>query len=272
MPIHPTTPWHKASFERFLYERLPGLLAERLPLAGYSVQAETETTCRISVTLAAASGELQIDLPGIPTPDQDGLFHLDGEERVVIPTAEHEELECAVIACAGEQLDEYVRQRLGQAPADLPWDEPIARAWLPLGTWVTGFLRETGQRLDTTNWVSRHTHLRRLIVVQRDKMVAPGQIGRVCPFETPEGPNIGRIFTIALGAEIRGERLVITDEAPEATLGISASFLPFLENNDPNRVLMAANMHAPGHRPKGARTGLGADRQRAGRPRRVVRA
>ena len=67
-------------------------------------------------------------------------------------------------------------------------------------------------------------------------------MGRVCPFETPEGPNIGRAFTIAVGAEIRDRRLVVVDERPEASLGLSASMLPFLEHNDPNRLLMAANM------------------------------
>ena len=89
-------------------------------------------------------------------------------------------------------------------------------------------------------------------------------MGRVCPFETPEGPNIGRVFTIAVGAEIRDRRLVVVDERPEASLGLSASMLPFLEHNDPNRLLMAANMlrqGIPHNRPEPAwvQTGLEPD-------------
>ena len=30
--------WHKESYDRFLNEQLPQLLAERLPLAGYQVE------------------------------------------------------------------------------------------------------------------------------------------------------------------------------------------------------------------------------------------
>ncbi|MFN2108653.1 MAG: hypothetical protein ACK2UI_03240, partial [Anaerolineae bacterium] len=66
--------------------------------------------------------------------------------------------------------------------------------------------------------------------------------GRVCPFETPEGPNIGRVLRVALGAEIQNGKLVVLDERPQAALGLSAAMIPFLEHNDPNRSLMGANM------------------------------
>ena len=58
----------------------------------------------------------------------------------------------------------------------------------------------------------------------------------------PEGPNIGRVLTIAQGAEIREQRLVVVDDRPEATLGLSASAIPLLEHDDANRALMGANM------------------------------
>lgn len=154
--------------------------------------------------------------------------------------------------CVGEHLYDYIYARLGQASNGLVWDEDILRAWFPLERWVDEFMHNQTQessnwfirvqQLDDTNWLSRHTHLRRLLIPNREKVVAAGQMGRVCPFETPEGPNIGRAFTIAIGAEIRDRRLVVVDERPEASLGLSASMLPFLENNDPNRLLMAANM------------------------------
>ena len=82
------TPWNKASYDRFINERLPELLAERLPLASYQVAPEenavrkkTSTywhgnvqwapsagypaTCRVTVTLATATGELPLVYRGI---------------------------------------------------------------------------------------------------------------------------------------------------------------------------------------------------------------
>jgi hypothetical protein len=259
------TPWHKASYDRFINERLPELLAERLPLAGYSVEpqenaprrktiaywngdvqwapsAGNPATCRVTVTLAAASGALPLVYSGIYQPDEDGLFEIDGELRWICPTASDEYLETARMACVGEHLYELIARKLGQAPESLPWDEALARAWLPLDAWINDYLRTRGQVLDQTNWLARNTHNRRFTLLKRDKVYARGQNGRVCPFETPENPNIGGIFTPAVGAQIQGDRLVIIDPRPAATLGLSASMLPFIENNDPNRILMAANM------------------------------
>jgi len=242
MSINTSTPWHKASFDRLVQDRLPQLLAERLPLAGYHVESTGRYTCRIVVTLASASGDVQLTFADLPQPDEDGTFEIAGEPRVVVPTASNEELDTATFRCVGEQLYEYIEKRLGQAPLDLPWDVDLAHAWLPLDTWIAQFMRETSQRLDSSNWLSRHTHLRRMITLESKQVVAPGQAGRVCPFEMPEGFYLGRVFTIAVGAEIRNERLVVVDERPEATLGLSSSMIPFLENSDPNRLLMGANM------------------------------
>ena len=259
------TSWNKASYDRFINERLPELLAERLPLAGYKVEPEENAvrrktssywhgnvqwapsagnpaTCRVTVTLATAAGTLPLVYKGIFQPDEDGLFEIDGGLRWVAPTATDEYLETAKFSCVGEHLYGLIAGKLGLAPEGLPWDEPLARAWLPLDDWINGFLRARGQYLDETNWLARNTHARRFILLKRDKVYAPGQNGRVCPFETPEGPYIGRIFTPAVGAQIQGDRLVSTDSRPAATLGLSASMLPFMENNDPNRLLMAANM------------------------------
>jgi hypothetical protein len=241
MSIPTQTPWHKASFDQFLSDSLPQLLTERLPLAGYQVteNPSTDHTCTVLVELA---GGVQVQYPNIPYPDEAGLFYIDGYPRVVVPLASQEELDRAEIVCVGEQLYAYIHERLSQASNGLTWDEEILRAWLPLERWVNDFMQSTAMILDSTNWLSRHTHLRRILIPNRTKVVAPGQSGRVCPFETPEGPNIGMAFTIAVGAEIRDRRLVVVDERLEASLGLSASMLPFLENNDPNRLLMAANM------------------------------
>ncbi len=241
MSINYKTPWHKASYERFLGDTLPQLLAERLPLASYQVieHDPAEHTCSVVVEL---SGGARTQYTAIPRPDEHGLFYLGGKPYVVVPLASHEELDSAEIKCAGELLYTYIQERLGKVSNGQSWDDEILRAWLPLERWVNECLQVYGQPLDETNWLSRHKHLRSLLIPGRQKVVAPGQVGRVCPFETPEGPNIGLAFTVAVGAEIRDGRLVVIDERPEANLGLSASMLPFLENNDPNRLLMAANM------------------------------
>jgi hypothetical protein len=233
-----------------MQERLPQLLQERLPLLAYQAEPSGRTTCCVRVALAAGADEIALQYSDLPQPDEDGVFELDGQPYVVVPAASQQELDRATMRCVGEQLYAYVEQRLGQAPPDLSWDVELARAWLPLDAWISDFMREYAQRLAVTNWLSRHTHLRRLVVPGATKVVAggatkvvaAGQLGRTCPFETPEGPNMGRVLTIAVGAEIRGEKLVIVDDRPQATLGLCASAIPLLEHNDANRLLMGANM------------------------------
>jgi len=248
MTLKSATPWHKASFERFLRDRLPQLLADRLPLVGYQAESTGRYTCRVVVALASASGDVEIEYTDVPQPDENGLFEIDGELRVVIPTASTEELDVAEIDCVGEKLYETIKDRLGQPPSDMPWDASLARAWFPLDVWIQEFMNGPAQRLgpvfklEATNWLSRHTMLRRIIVPNPEDVIAPGQFGRVCPFEMPEGPNLGHIFTIAVGAEIHKGKLVVVDERPAATLGLSASMIPFLEHDDPFHLLMGANM------------------------------
>jgi DNA-directed RNA polymerase subunit B len=79
---------------------------------------------------------------------------------------------------------------------------------LATGNWVGG---RTGvsQLLDRTNWMSMLSHLRRVV-----SSLARGQPnfeardlhgtqwGRMCPFETPEGPNSGLVKNLALMAQI----------------------------------------------------------------------
>ncbi|MEL9969376.1 MAG: DNA-directed RNA polymerase subunit B [Metallosphaera sp.] len=79
---------------------------------------------------------------------------------------------------------------------------------LATGNWVGG---RTGvsQLLDRTNWLSMLSHLRRVV-----SSLARGQPnfeardlhgtqwGRMCPFETPEGPNSGLVKNLALLGQI----------------------------------------------------------------------
>ena len=257
MSIKISTPWHKESFNRFMEDRLPQLLSSRIPLAGYHFESTGSYTCSVRIILATDSVDIEVDYTDIPQPDDEGLFKIDGKLYVAMPFASDEYLDTAQITCVGEQLYEYFEEKLGEPSDDLPWDESLLRTSLPLDTWAHEWLEETviqrqktglkGARwslqfLDRSNWLSKHTHLRRIVIPSRKKVFTPGQLGRTCPFEVPEGPNIGHILTVALGAQIRDGKLEVVDEKPEATLGLSASFIPFLEHNDPARSLMGANM------------------------------
>jgi hypothetical protein len=237
-----SAPWHRASFDLFIHERLPQLLASRLPLSGYRVTVRSETSCRIDLTLGTSGQETAPSFEDLPRPDAEGVFWRNEKPYVVLPIASCDDLDRAEIRCVGEQLLDDIAARLGEAPDDMPWDETLARLWLPLDSWIHAALALTAQALDTTSALSRKTHLRRLSLPNREKMFTPGHYGRACPIETPEGPNIGRVLVVARGATIREGRLEIVDTRPEMTLGLCASLIPFLEHDEPCRALMGANM------------------------------
>ncbi|MEM4682577.1 MAG: DNA-directed RNA polymerase subunit B [Ignisphaera sp.] len=76
------------------------------------------------------------------------------------------------------------------------------------GTWIGGRTGVT-QIIDRTNWLSSMSHMRRVIsplsrsqphFEARD--LHGTQFGRMCPFETPEGPNCGLVKNLALSATI----------------------------------------------------------------------
>lgn len=176
---------------------------------------------------------------------------------------------------------------------------------------------QLSQFMDQTNPLSEITHKRRLSALgpgglTRERAgfevrdVHPTHYGRICPIETPEGPNIGLITSLATFARVNdygfievpyrkvvngkvtdeieylsaidGERKVIAeatspvdgrgrlageavsarhggdfkmfapeeveymDVSPKQVVGVSASLIPFLENDDANRALMGSNM------------------------------
>ncbi|MHC4339239.1 MAG: hypothetical protein ACYSX0_03355 [Planctomycetota bacterium] len=234
--------WHKESFDRFLKEELPRLLAEHLPLTGYEVSPAGERTFRVTVAVTSSGGAAETTFETIPACGEEGVFEVGADRITVVPLASTEELDKAQVACVGEQLRDYVAERLGRAPEELQWDAALLGTWVPLDRWVTEFLTGRGQRLDDRNWLSRTEHLRRLAIPGRQEVVAPGQRGRACPIQTPEGPNVGKILHLARGAEIREGRIVVIDDRPEATLSVGASLIPFLECDHPTRALMGANM------------------------------
>jgi DNA-directed RNA polymerase beta subunit len=176
---------------------------------------------------------------------------------------------------------------------------------------------QLSQFMDQTNPLSEITHKRRLSALgpgglTRERAgfevrdVHPTHYGRICPIETPEGPNIGLITSLATYARVNdfgfievpyrkvvngrvtktidylsaidGEKFIIAeatspmddkghltggtvstrvggdfrmvspqeveymDVSPKQIVGVSASLIPFLENDDANRALMGSNM------------------------------
>ncbi|MGB9823064.1 DNA-directed RNA polymerase subunit beta [Thermodesulfovibrio sp.] len=176
---------------------------------------------------------------------------------------------------------------------------------------------QLSQFMDQTNPLSEITHKRRLSALgpgglTRERAgfevrdVHPTHYGRICPIETPEGPNIGLITSLAtyarinefgfiespyrkvvngkvtnevhylsalesenyviaeattpvdkdgniigetVSARVKGDfKMVSRDEveymdvSPKQIVSLSASLIPFLENDDANRALMGSNM------------------------------
>ncbi len=236
--------WHKESFNRFTNNRLPELLAVRMPLAGYHVESTSTYTCRIEIAFGFGSGNLDESYTDIPQPDDDGVFNIDGKERIVLPIAQNEDLAAAEIKCVGEQLCDFIAERLGSTPPDFSWDASLVKSWFSLHTWVLEFFasQPSIRRLQSFNWLDRQTNLRRIRVEWQNRVMNPSYFSRVCPYETPEGPSVGKILSIAVGAEIRDGKLIVVDNRPEAGLGLSASLVPFIEHNDPNHQQMGLGM------------------------------
>jgi DNA-directed RNA polymerase subunit beta len=176
---------------------------------------------------------------------------------------------------------------------------------------------QLSQFMDQTNPLSETTHKRRLSALgpgglTRERAgfevrdVHPSHYGRICPIETPEGPNIGLIVSLSTYARVNDygfietpyrvvkdatvtndvrylsafeeakhpiaqanapmdenkhyvnsrvtsrvtgefemveqERIELMDISPDQLVSVSASLIPFLENDDANRALMGSNM------------------------------
>jgi len=243
MSEHYTT----ASFRRFVHEWLPSALGQLVDLADYRV-TESGDRCAIELTVRSGKGDVTVTFEDIPLPRADGSFVIGGVERAVWLTADRSDLESAEVKCVGEQLIEEIGPRLLAPPDSADWTAELLQAWLPLDRWVREFLLNspTSLVIDHTeydpNWLARETCLRRVKLPEDDARPHPSHIGRVCPFETPEGPNCGRTLVLAQGAEVREGRIIATDPTPHAALGLSASMVPLLEHNDPIRQLFGVNM------------------------------
>jgi DNA-directed RNA polymerase subunit beta len=110
------------------------------------------------------------------------------------------------------RVERAVKERLGQAESDnlMPHDLINAK---PVSAAIREFFgsSQLSQFMDQTNPLSEITHKRRVSALgpgglTRERAgfevrdVHPTHYGRVCPIETPEGPNIGLINSLALFA------------------------------------------------------------------------
>jgi len=141
------------------------------------------------------------------------------------------------------RVERAVRERLGQAetenllPHDLINSKPISAA-------IREFFgsSQLSQFMDQTNPLSEITHKRRVSALgpgglTRERAgfevrdVHPTHYGRVCPIETPEGPNIGLINSLALYARLNEFGFLETPyrKINESTLTNQIDFLSAIE-------------------------------------------
>ena len=112
------------------------------------------------------------------------------------------------------RVERAVKERLSQAESDnlMPHDLINAK---PISAAIKEFFgsSQLSQFMDQTNPLSEITHKRRVSALgpgglTRERAgfevrdVHPTHYGRVCPIETPEGPNIGLINSLALYARV----------------------------------------------------------------------
>ena len=216
------------------------------------------------------------------------------------------------------RMERTIKEKMTLADLELAMPHDLINA-KPVIAAVKEFFgsSQLSQFMDQTNPLSEITHKRRLSALgpgglTRERAgfevrdVHPTHYGRICPIETPEGPNIGLITSLATYAKIDdfgfiavpyrkvldgratkdidyltaidGEKYVIAeatspmdgkgnligetisarvggdfkmvspeeveymDVSPKQIVGVSASLVPFLENDDANRALMGSNM------------------------------
>ncbi len=112
------------------------------------------------------------------------------------------------------RVERAVKERLSQPDVDTLTPQDLINA-KPVSSVVREFFRSSqlSQFMDQTNPLSEVTHKRRVTALgpgglSRERAgfevrdVHPTHYGRVCPIETPEGPNIGLINSLAMYARI----------------------------------------------------------------------
>lgn len=216
------------------------------------------------------------------------------------------------------RMERAIKERMSMQEVDALMPHDLVNP-KPVAAVVKEFFgtSQLSQFLDQTNPLSETTHKRRLSALgpgglTRERAgfevrdVHPSHYGRICPIETPEGPNIGLIVSLCTYARVNGygfietpyrvvneatvsdqikmlsafeekehpiaqasavlnssnkfvnklvasrvggesmmvqnEEVELMDISPNQLVSVSASLIPFLENDDANRALMGSNM------------------------------
>ncbi|MCW7752431.1 DNA-directed RNA polymerase subunit beta [Desulfobotulus sp. H1] len=216
------------------------------------------------------------------------------------------------------RMERAIKERMSMQEVDTLMPHDLVNP-KPVSAVVKEFFgtSQLSQFMDQTNPLSETTHKRRLSALgpgglTRERAgfevrdVHPSHYGRICPIETPEGPNIGLIVSLCtyarvndfgfietpyrmvregqvskdvrmlsafeekehpiaqanavvgedgryvetqVTARIAGEFQMVPagdvemmDISPNQLVSVSASLIPFLENDDANRALMGSNM------------------------------
>ncbi len=216
------------------------------------------------------------------------------------------------------RMERAIKERMSMQEVDAMMPHDLINP-KPVSAVVREFFgtSQLSQFMDQTNPLSETTHKRRLSALgpgglTRERAgfevrdVHPSHYGRICPIETPEGPNIGLIVSLCtyarvnpfgfietpyrvakdgvvsneikhlsafeeedhpiaqanavlddkgklmrplISARVRGEfemvgnqEIEFMDVSPNQLVSVSASLIPFLENDDANRALMGSNM------------------------------
>jgi len=159
------------------------------------------------------------------------------------------------------RVERAVKERLGQAesenlmPHDLINSKPISAA-------IKEFFgsSQLSQFMDQTNPLSEITHKRRVSALgpgglTRERAgfevrdVHPTHYGRVCPIETPEGPNIGLINSMALYARLNEYGFLETPyrKVVDSKVSDQIEYLPAIEESRYVIAQANATLDAEGH-------------------------
>ena len=159
------------------------------------------------------------------------------------------------------RVERAVKERLGQAESEnlMPHDLINAK---PISAAIKEFFgsSQLSQFMDQTNPLSEITHKRRVSALgpgglTRERAgfevrdVHPTHYGRVCPIETPEGPNIGLINSLALFARVNDYGFIETPyrKVVDSKVTDEIAYLSAIEES--NYVIAQANapLDASGH-------------------------
>ena len=151
------------------------------------------------------------------------------------------------------RVERAVKERLGQAESEnlMPHDLINAK---PISAAIKEFFgsSQLSQFMDQTNPLSEITHKRRVSALgpgglTRERAgfevrdVHPTHYGRVCPIETPEGPNIGLINSLALFARVNDYGFIETPyrKVVDGSVTSEITYLSAIEES--NYVIAQAN-------------------------------